>query len=368
MASPIRIGIVGATVTQGGSGWGANAHVPALKVLPDYQLKAVCTAHEDTAEASAAAFGAELAFHDINQMVAHPEIDLVVVSVKVPIHHELVMAALRAGKDVFCEWPLGANLAEAETMASLARERGLRTMVGLQARSDATVLYARELIAEGYLGEVLTANLSIIGQAIIERASGRIWQRERAAGANTLTIQGGHGIDALCFLLGEFAEVSARVTTRVTEWRLTDTGETVPVDAPDNIAVAGRLENGGEVAIQVAAVPSSPTGYRLEMYGRDGTLMLTAGGSVNIGPSRLFGARGGATPAALEPPDKFTLTPEGTPPGPPRNVAQAYARLADARAQGGTWSPDFDAAVQRHRLLDAFERSSAEGKRVHLAG
>ena len=62
MADPIRVGIVGATVTTGGSGWGANAHVPALDALPDYQLVAICTAHEDTAQASAARFGAALAF------------------------------------------------------------------------------------------------------------------------------------------------------------------------------------------------------------------------------------------------------------------------------------------------------------------
>src|SRR5438093_5587851 len=86
MPDKIKVGIVGATVTQGGSGWGANAHVPALKALPDYELKAVCTAHEDTARASQAAFGAELAFHDINDMVSSPEVDLVVVSVRVPGH------------------------------------------------------------------------------------------------------------------------------------------------------------------------------------------------------------------------------------------------------------------------------------------
>src|SRR5437660_8584411 len=120
MAEMIRVGIVGATVTPGGSGWGANSHIPALRALPDFEIKAVCTAHEETAKASAAAFGAELAFHDINDLVAHPEIDLVVVSVRVPIHHQLVMPALRAGKATFCEWPLGANLAEAEEMAGLA--------------------------------------------------------------------------------------------------------------------------------------------------------------------------------------------------------------------------------------------------------
>src|SRR6516165_10524749 len=75
VAATIRVGIVGATVTPGGSGWGANAHVPALNALPAYELKAVCTAHAETARASAAAFGAELAFHHFDDMIAHPDVD-----------------------------------------------------------------------------------------------------------------------------------------------------------------------------------------------------------------------------------------------------------------------------------------------------
>src|SRR5205085_10452383 len=98
MGERIRVCIVGATVTVGGSGWGANAHVPALEALPDYELWAVCTAHEDTAKASADAFGAELAFSNFDEMVADPDVDLVSVVVRVPGHHELVMKALRAGK------------------------------------------------------------------------------------------------------------------------------------------------------------------------------------------------------------------------------------------------------------------------------
>jgi predicted dehydrogenase len=118
MAAKIRVGIVGATVTPSGSGWGAHAHVPALHALPDYELKAVCTAHEETARASAAAFGAELAFHDFDAMVAHPDVDLVAVVVRVPGHYPLVVKALEAGKAVFCEWPLGATLAEARALAA----------------------------------------------------------------------------------------------------------------------------------------------------------------------------------------------------------------------------------------------------------
>ncbi|MDA1061304.1 MAG: Gfo/Idh/MocA family oxidoreductase [Chloroflexi bacterium] len=366
MAERTRVGIVGATVTPGGSGWGAHAHVPALHALPDYELIAVCTAHDETARASAAAFDAALAFHDIEDLVRHPDVDLVVVSVRVPLHHELVMAGLRADKPVFCEWPLGATLAEAEEMANLARDRGLRTAVGLQGRSDPSVRYARDLVAQGYVGEVLTANLSVMTQAVLERGPGRIWQGVRANGANPLTISGGHAIDAFCFLLGEVAELSARVSTRIAEWRDEESGAPVAVDAPDHVAVAARLESGAEVSIQVASVPAQPTGTRLEIYGREGALFLGSR-SANIGPNELHGARGDEALAPLEPPAEYALVPEGTPSGPPRNVAHAYVRMADALAAGEPFDPDFEVAVRRHRLLDAIERSSESGAAVHLS-
>jgi len=365
MADKIRVGIVGATVTQGGSGWGQNAHVPALKALPGYELKAVCTAHEDTAKASAAAFGAERAFHRFGDMVAHPEVDLVVVCVRVPGHRELVMASLQAGKAVFCEWPLGANLAEAQEMAELARQRSLKSIVGLQGRSDPTILYARDLIQQGYIGEVLTASLSTVAQAQLQRGPGRIWQGVRANGANTLTIAGGHAIDALCAVLGEFAELSARVSTRIPEWRTLE-GKPVSVDSPDSINLVGRMTSGAEVAVNVAAVPSNPSGNRLEIYGREGALVIRANGALSLGPNQMHAGQGKESMVAMPVPVTYRFVPESTPAGQPYNVAQAYARAADALRGGGPFDVDFDLAVQRHKLVDAIERSAASGRSVKL--
>jgi predicted dehydrogenase len=365
MAAQIRVGIVGATVTPGGSGWGAHAHVPALRALPDFALTAVCTAHEATAQASAAAFGAQLAFHDFAEMIAHPDIDLVAVVVRVPGHHRLVRSALEARKAVYCEWPLGAGLAEAEDMANLASLRAVSTAVGLQARSDPTLMYARELVQQGYLGELVSARMSAVSQAVTRRGSGRIWQGDRRSGANTLTIAGGHAIDALCFVLGELEEVSARLATRIAAWHNTDTGETMPVDAPDWVSVSGRLAHGAEVSFLVTTVPCSPSGHRFEVYGREGTLVIS-GGPPNTGPSQLYGARGDEPLTAMEIPGRFTLVSEGTPAGPPRNVAQAYARLARALAAGERFEPDFAHAVTRHALIAAIERSAAEGRAVRV--
>ncbi len=312
MAPKIRVGIVGATVTVGGSGWGAHAHVPALQA-----------------------------------------------------HYDLVMQALEAGKAVFCEWPLGATVAEAEKMAALASQSSLQTAVGLQARSDPTLMYARELVQQGHIGEVLSANLSYVGQAITQRGAGRIWQGDRKNGANTLTIAGGHAIDALCFVLGEFEAVSARLATKIPEWHNPETGENVAVDSPDWVSVLGRLEGGAEVSFLVATVPSNPSGNRFEIYGSEGTLTIS-GGSANAGPNHLSGARGKELLAAMEVPERFTFVPETAPAGPPRNVAQAYARLAGAITASTPFAPDFEHAVKRHKLIEAIERASAEGKSVRL--
>ena len=363
MPETIRIGIVGATVTPGGSGWGANAHVPAIKALPTYELFAVCTQHQDTAQASRDAFGAEIGFHNFPKMVAEPGIDLAVVVVRVPGHYDLVMQALQAGKAVYCEWPLGRNVEEAEQMADLAKQRNLRTAVGLQARSDPSLMYARELIEQGFVGDILTVNLRSISQAITERGNGRIWQGDRRNGANTLTIAAGHAIDALCFLAGEFTSVSANLATKLPTWHNTDTGETMTVDSPDWIAVNGNVDGGADVSFLVATVPHNPSGNRLEIHGTEGTLVVT-GGSLNLGPNKLEGARGRDALSVMEPPAKFILAPAEVPAGPPRNVAQAYARFA---AAPDAFHPDFAHAAKRHKLIAAMEQSSAERRTVDVS-
>ncbi len=365
MADLIRVGLVGATLTEGGSGWGSGAHVPALKALPEFQIKAVCTAHEATAKASAAAFGADLAFHDFDAMVANPDIDLIAVVVRVPKHYELVKKALEAGKAVYCEWPLGNGLKEGEELAELARKRSLANMVGLQARSDPGVRYAQELMAQGYVGEVLHANLRVTHGARVERGPGRIWQGIRSNGANPLTIPGGHSMDMLSALLGDFAEVSARIATRIPEWIHAETGKPMAVDAPDVISVAARMKSNAEVSIQIASAPSNAPGLRLEIFGLKGTLLVTCG-STNIGPNKLQGAQGEAKLADLPIPDRLRAAPAGVPAGSPQNVAHAYARFAEARSKGTAVDPGFDTALRMHRVVDAIERSAVEKRSIEI--
>ena len=126
------------------------------------------------------------------------------------------------------------------------------------------------------------------------------------------------------------------------------------------------MQSGAEVAVQVAAVPFGASGSRLEIYGRDGVIVLQSAGALSTGPNKLYVGKGKEALAEVQPPVEYVPTPEGTPAGPPRNVAGGYARLADVFTSSDAFEPDFDLAVTRHRLIDAIERSSATGTTVRL--
>src|SRR5438105_793346 len=118
----IRVGIIGANPDRG---WAAQGHIPALKSLADdFEITALSTSRRESADAAAKLFGVPLAFDNHQDLVNSANVDVVAVTVKVPHHFELVSAALNAGKAVYCEWPLGNGLKEAEALAALAKKKG----------------------------------------------------------------------------------------------------------------------------------------------------------------------------------------------------------------------------------------------------
>ena len=177
-------------------------------------------------------------------------------------------------------------------MAKLAAEKGVKTLVGLQGRCHPTYLRLKELIEEGYVGEVLSAKLSQSGSGVLARTSDRTWQRDVTLGANTLTISFGYVIDAMCMCLGEFAEVSALVANRVPKWHETDTDRMVDVTSPDNVMVNGTVTSGAVVSAHVSVVPWLGSDYFMEVYGREGTLVLKASEHPQLGGLLLLGGKG----------------------------------------------------------------------------
>src|SRR5437667_457409 len=139
-AKRIRVGIIGANPDRS---WAAQAHIPALKSLPDgFEITALSTSRRATADAASKRFGVPLAFDNHQWPVNGDDVAALPITGGVPYPLERATAALAAGKAVYCEWPLGNGLKEAENLATLAKQKGVLAVAGLQARCAPSVAYS----------------------------------------------------------------------------------------------------------------------------------------------------------------------------------------------------------------------------------
>ncbi|HEX4367839.1 MAG TPA: Gfo/Idh/MocA family oxidoreductase [Rhodopila sp.] len=357
----IRVGIVGASA---GRGFASIAHVPALKALPDFEIVAVGTTRQESADAAARHYGARLAFADAGELARHPDVDLVTVCVKAPDHYGPVMAAIEAGKHVYCEWPLGRNTEEAIRMHAAAERAGVRHAIGLQGRVSPSISYVKDLIADGYIGRVLSGTM-FVNAANWGATLSEAYQADRTNGANLMTITGGHNLDALCYCLGEFRQLTAFVVSQRDRIKLQATGEMTPKTSPDQLLVSGIVGDGAAVSFQVRGGMSRGLEFLFEIHGEMGDLVLEATTRASTQRQELSvrGARGAGTPLAeLDIPGKYRWVPDATPRESPYNVAQLYAALGAAIRDDKPAVPGFDAAVTRHRMLDMITRASETGQ------
>src|SRR3989442_995406 len=360
----IRVGIIGANPDRG---WAAEAHIPALRSLSDdFEITALSTSRRESADAASKLFGVPVAFDNHQDLVKRADVDVVAITVKVPYHLELATAALNAGKAIYCEWPLGNGLKEAETLAVLAKKQGVLAVVGLKARSAPSVAYVHDQIKEGYVGEVLSTTVSGSGMGWGPKVEPyNVYTNDKKNGATMLSIAFGHAADALCYCLGEIRELPATMTMRRKSFTIADTGESKPMKTDDQALVSGLLEGGAAFSIHYRGGVSRGTNLLWEINGTEGDLQLTAtGGQVQIFEMTVRGGKGTQSSLTVLPvPEKYRWSP---PQGPSTNVAQAYARFARDYREGTHLCPTFDDAVTRHLMLNAIETAAATGQRQTL--
>jgi predicted dehydrogenase len=362
----IRVGIIGANPDRG---WAAQAHIPALRSLSDdFEITALSTSRRESADAAGKLFGVPVAFDDHQDLVNSAAVDVVAVTVKVPHHLELATAALEAGKAVYCEWPLGNGLEEAERLAALAKKKGVLAVAGLQGRAAPSVAFVRDLIEQGYVGEVLSTTLIGSGMGwgpTVEPFNAYL--NDKTNGATMLSIALGHTADALCYCLGEVRELSATMAMRRQTFTIARTGESKPMNAEDQVGVTGLLDGGAAFSIHYRGGVSRGTNLLWEINGSEGDLQLTAtGGQAQIWEMDVRGGKGAQSSLELLPvPEKYRWSPPQGP-GPSTNVAQAYAHFVRDYREGTHFCPTFEDAVTRHRMLNAIETAAATGHRQML--
>ncbi len=356
----MRIGVVGAN--GGTERWGARAHLPAIAALEEAELVAVCTAREETAKRAQQRTGARLAFWNYEEMVRSPEIDLVTVAVRIDLHHPIVLAALEAGKHVFCEWPLALNAVQATELSTRAQARGVAHAVGTQARFSPGIMYAKELMESAYVGRPLFFHMThFLASALEPRPSHRWWSMRAEEGGGAILIACGHALDVVRWYLGEVAEVNGQVQTLVQETRFSDTGEVVPVDAIDTVACMARLASGVTGTVHVSNVCKRGSGFHLDIYGTEGRLYVQSPNMVQYSPARVYGAQGNGTLQELPVPPRLHDVAQLPVESQALQVAQLLRQFIRSLHTGTPFHPHFGDAVSLHRTLEAVVRSSATG-------
>ena len=366
-----------------GYGFIGRIHTYAYRCLPFFydppvvygRLVAVCTRHDETARKAAAHAGFENACTDFRRVVDHPDVDVVHVCTPNAAHRDAVVAALDAGKHVYCEKPLARTVAEAEDMVAAADRagRGVRHQMTFQNRFLPATLRAKELMAEGFVGRLFSYRAAYLHPGYIEASRPMSWRTDAAAsGGGALFDLGSHAIDLMRHLAGEIESVSARCHTFITERRRPDgTSDNVSVD--DLALLQVQLANGALGTLEASRMASGTNDeLRFEIHGDAGALRFNL-----MDPNWLYaydhreptGRYGGqrgfkaietvqryAPPAALPPP-KVSV-------GWSRGHVECLHSFLTSIVQHSPASPSLHDGLQVQRIMAAAYESSNAGQWV----
>ncbi len=382
----LKVAVVGASISHSPDGrerFAIRAQIPALKALSDtFELVAVCTTRMETATTAARRFSVPHAFDNVERMLVElPEIDIVVVCVRPSIQHQVVMAALRAGKHVYCEYPLGISTAQAQEMYDLAKQKKVKTAVGHQMHYEPPVLQMAEMLRNGYIGTPLLFNVTYITSGhIAPRPSNRQWVFQAESSGHS-GFRSGHSLERLISLLGDVKEICADTATLVPERPNLEGGPPITTTVVNNINYLMRVGNNVMGTMQVSLTAWFGLGWGFQVYGTEGMLMLgvkdgvskkAIEGDPGLGQLTLYGNRADmqqlvANPTAPEllqrqfkeivPDAKHIYVSSIDRARDSFGVAQAWSAFAKAIHEGSEFSPNFGDQLKIYCVWDAAEES-----------
>jgi levoglucosan dehydrogenase len=282
----VRVGMVG----YGDVG---RMHAMCWKSLPFYypeepwrvEIVGVATRREETAAAAAREIGCSTFTTDPAELVTREDVDLVDCVTPDDAHASVSIAALRAGKHMYCEKPMARTVDEAGAMLEAARASGRVNAVAFPVRFAPAVVRAREFVEEGLLGRPISFRSWLLHSGYVDPARPMSWRLDAdVAAGGALFDLGAHNIDLIRFLVGEFASVTARVETVVPERPVArGSAETRPVEVDDVAIALAELEGGALGTLEFSRVATGTTdGPLLEVHGTDGAFRLNG-----LRPNRL---------------------------------------------------------------------------------
>ncbi|QCR42736.1 dehydrogenase [Curtobacterium sp. SGAir0471] len=375
-----------------GHGFMGAAHSQAWRTAPRFfdlgvepEMAVVVGRDAERTEAARRQYGWQAASTDWRQVVADPDIDIVDVVSPGSSHVEVAIAALEAGKHVLCEKPLANTVDEAEAMtaaAQAAAERGVRAMVGFSYRRVPAIAFARQLVADGRIGTVRQVRALYLQDWLADEDGPMTWRLDKAlAGSGSLGDIGAHAIDLVEHVTGaQLSTVSGTLETFVHERPLmaegvglsgTASSERGQVTVDDAAFFLGRLTGGAaEGAIGTFEATRYATGRKngltLEVSGSEGAIQFDL---ESMNELRLYessapaGEQGFRRILVTEPEHPWMAAwwPTGHLIGYEHTFSHQVTDFVRAIVAGTDPQPSFADGLHVQRVLDAVERSAADG-------
>jgi predicted dehydrogenase len=369
----LRIGLIG-------TGFIGRAHAIAFSAVgtvfdeietPVLELVADTDAARATASARALAFRRSTA--DWRALVSDPAVDIVDVCTPNHLHREMVLAALAAGKHVYCEKPLALNAADAAEMVAAADRAGVCHLVGFNYPCNPMLQTAREIVATGEIGELIGFRGRYLEDYLADPGLPFSWRCERRrAGPGALADLGSHLINLGHVLVGGLARVNARLSTVIRERTELATGQPRKVENEDIAHAMVEFANGVPGSFEISRVAAGyKCGLAVRLFGTRGSLAFD---QERMNELRLYrgddptGRRGFRT--ILAGPEHADYRPFCPAPGHGLGINDLKVievrNLLRAIATGGRAEPDFHEGVRVQAVMDAMERSHAVSAWVSL--
>jgi predicted dehydrogenase len=378
----LRVGIIGAN-------WSLKVHGTAWRLLPGIEVAAVCTAHEETAEAAAKIFGIPKAYWNVADLAADPDIDIIDVGSRPSFRYEMVLAALAGGKHVYDALPFAVDATHAQKLLDAQQRAGRVGVVDAQFRWVPAGIRMKELVDEGFLGQPLGFNVQLLMP--LQRRNdqpyphcvypeGGIspyhWLADPASGAGGWRNFGAHTVLFLTHLLGPVEQATGATRIGVPRWTLPDGTELTP--GTEDLGCATLcLRNGAIGNLQTGwSVPDAAC-LRVEIWGDRGRLLLedpTFGDGVS---ARLYASKAGQGEFGYplgqwqDLPERLYQVP-GTgfskASAPPYMVSMGWMfhHMVRAIREGGPGSPSFQEAHHAQQVVEAVIRSQTTGRAIRV--
>ena len=270
----LRVGLIGTGFMGKAHAFGFTNAARVFDLPVEVELHTVADIEEQAAQSAARAYGFANATTDWRDIIRNPDIDIVSITAPNALHKEMSLAAIAAGKNVYCEKPLAPLAGDARKMAEAAETAAVKTQVGFNYLCNPMFALARDMIAAGELGEI-RGYRGLHAEDYMADENAPFTFRHDPAGGGALADLGSHTLATAEFLLGPISEVFGDCVNVIAE-RDDGNGGRRPVEVDDVGRAFLRFANGASGSIEGNWIATGrKMQHDFEVYGSKGSLFFT---------------------------------------------------------------------------------------------